>query len=110
MGSDDTFMFGMSTTANQRGLVAHDQAQPNDLYTTVQNLSHALAVEKATTAGLQAQVAALSQQHPDAPLLQPCLKFEDGTPKSALRIVFESAFDKALEEKDIANPRQYRKD
>jgi len=76
-------------------------------------LQQQAVVDQATIAGLNAQLQALAEAHPQNPLLQPSGKVyqngpRKGRPKSKARMVFEAAFDAALKKLNISNPLAHR--
>ncbi|MGI4942920.1 MAG: hypothetical protein ACRYHQ_20540 [Janthinobacterium lividum] len=81
----------------------------------VADLEMQLAVANAEAAGRYAQMVAMEKQHPLSPLLVrsgPAFKSPKyaGEPKTVLRAVYETAFDKYLTDNDIADPAKYRLD
>lgn len=60
-------------------------------------------------AGLNAEVKAFKVEHSDSKLLEGSEMFyEDGRPKSNLRVIYEDGFDRRANELNIENPKQLR--
>lgn len=77
----------------------------------IQTLTTALAVETANSHALQQVMASWEKQHPTSPLMfAEKFTYQDGSPKTISRVLFQSHFDKKLKELGIANPVRYRKD
>lgn len=77
----------------------------------IAELEDALAVAQAEADGRLAQYQAMRDQHADSPQLAPSGKaFEDGSPKTKIRLIFEAAFDATARKMGISDPAARRHD
>lgn len=61
-------------------------------------------------AGLSAQLELMHEMHPDSPLLEMAGEtFEDGRPKTQLRLAYEAAFDSYGEAHHVEAPQSHRR-
>jgi len=107
----NNFQFGLITRAarNMEATVDSYESDLEALQAQIAQLTLALAVEQANVAGLIEERDQMRKQNPNMQLLKnTSVKFQDGTPKTFARLVFEGAFDKKAKALGIPNPAQYR--
>lgn len=77
----------------------------------IATLKRQAQIDEAAIMGRDAQIAALKAQHPTIPLFaQSGKQFQNGAPKTKLRLIFEQTFDTVLRKAGIVSPASFRED
>lgn len=95
--------------ANAEADLAEAYAQVRLQNAEIKRLNEALALQKATVVGREAQIDALRAEHTSSPLYAASGQtFSSekvrGQPKDKLRVIFEKAFDQTARKLGIINP------